>query len=60
MSANIIDSIAGALQKFLDHFFCAKSGVVSAQGNARLGGGNCHKCITAILSESAVEFQFQR
>jgi hypothetical protein len=48
-----------AFEIFLDVFLRAKSGMVSAQRNARLGGRICHKRITAILAESAIEFQSQ-
>jgi hypothetical protein len=56
--ADIIDSESQAFQIFLDIFLRAKSGVVSAQRYARLGGRICHKAIIAILAESGREFQF--
>ncbi len=59
VSAYVIDSISRAFEIFLDIFLRPKSSMVSAQRNARLGGGFFHKRITAILSESAGEFQFQ-
>jgi hypothetical protein len=57
-SADIIDSVSRAFQIFLDVFLRAKSGMVSAQRNARLGGTISRKTITAILAESGREFQF--